>query len=111
MLLLLNHENAYTEDSKFFDYLLNEGHPVGKHKAIVFKKVLGVTLSNYNVLKERILKGIINYPALEGMSDVYGIRYIVDFPWRENDSNVIIRTAWIIRVRENFPRLVTVFIL
>jgi hypothetical protein len=44
---------------------------------------LDITISNYNVLKERILKGIKTYPAVEGMRDVYGIRYLVDFPWKE----------------------------
>ena len=57
MLLLPNYENAYIEDSKFLDYLLNEGHPAGKHKAILFKKSIRHNTIKLQYLKRNNFKG------------------------------------------------------
>lgn len=107
---LPNSHLAFIEDRKLLEYILNETHPAGKHKAILFRNILGITLVNYNELKEKILINVKKYPAQKGRHDKYGTRYIVDFPW-DDKEDILIRTAWIIREDEDFPRFITVFIL
>jgi hypothetical protein len=40
--------------NKIEDYCLNLDHNVGKHKAILFKNKLGLTLKNSDILKNSI---------------------------------------------------------
>ena len=46
-----------------------------------------------------------------GKLDNYGQRDVLDFPFTGPGGTATIRSAWIIRSGEDFPRLVTCFIL
>jgi hypothetical protein len=52
---LPNHESAVIPVEKLVEYCLNPAHPIGKHKAIVFRSVLGFDQSNCHLLKQRVL--------------------------------------------------------
>ena len=41
----------------------------------------------------------------------YGQKYIIDFPLTNHHQIAIIHSVWIIRYNENFPRLVTCYVL
>ena len=43
---------------KLRNYCLNNEHPIGKHKAKVFKILLGIEKSDAEALKDLILEGI-----------------------------------------------------
>jgi hypothetical protein len=39
-------------------YFLNENHPEGKHKARLFKSILNIDISNFELLKDEIKEQI-----------------------------------------------------
>jgi hypothetical protein len=106
---LLNYENAYIDIQKLKDYCLNENHPIGKHKARVFKSSLSFSLSDAEKFVELIKEGLKSNEAILGKIDVYGQRYYVDMKIRNFDEEAIVRTAWIVVEKDN-PRLVTCYI-
>jgi hypothetical protein len=111
---LPNAENAVVDIAKLRDYSLNRNHPEGKHKARVFLEKLGITRNDAERLREIILEAILKVDALEQNPTLYGRRFIVDFElsWPEGKfilSSALVRTAWIIRNDEDFPRLTTCF--
>lgn len=110
MLLLPNHKRAFIALEKLSDYCLNPFHPVGKDKAIVFKSVLNLTQKDDVFLKTAILKGLAINEAIEGIEDNYGKRYSVDIKISNLDKEAKIRTGWIIKKGESFPRFTTCFI-
>ncbi len=110
-MLLPNFDNAHIELSKLTEYCLNFDHLRGKHKAKVFKSVLGLSKSDAQFLKEAILMKIRTADALKGTNDSYGERYAVDIMIKGNKGESFVRTNWIIRRAKNFPRLTSCYVL
>ena len=114
LLKLPNAENAVVDIAKIRDYCLNPDHPEGKHKARVFLDKLGITRNNADHLRQLILEGILVADAIEESSIAYGRRFVVDFSisWAQEFvlNTAVVRTAWIIRNDEDFPRLTTCFV-
>lgn len=108
---LPNAESALIDLNKLRNYSLNMQHDRGKHKARLFVAILGLTSDNAEVLQSLILEAIKIYEAVPTTADEHGQRYIVDFPAIHNQNTATIRTAWIVRSTENFPRLVSCYIL
>lgn len=108
---LPNADNAYIDLLKLQNYSLNPTHSRGKHKARLFVAILGLTSSDTEVLRGLILDAIRRYDAMPGEVDNYGQRYIVDFPITRNRNTANVRTVWIIRPDETFPRLVSCYVL
>jgi hypothetical protein len=107
---LPNFSNAHIGLEKLTEYCLNEFHPYGKAKAVVFKSALGITSENADILKEAILNGLGTSNAIEKDADEYGRRYEVVVKIRNfaQEANVI--TSWIIKTGEDFPRLTSCYI-
>ena len=98
--------------TKIEEYVLNPSHWEGRHKARVFESVLGITLSNQNVLRQAILTAAANSDQAEAVGDNgHGIVYLLRFPLVTAHRTAMILTAWIILHGEDFPRLVTFYIL
>lgn len=74
---LPNAQQAYIDIRKLEDYCLNDEHPRGKDKAIVFKSALGVTRIHSLILKNEILGKVGEFEASERDSDEYGRRFSV----------------------------------
>jgi len=105
-----NCENAYIDIEKIRDYCLNDEHPRGKHKAIVFKSVLELNKKDAELLKRMIQEGVQLNDAEETFKDEYGVRFTVDIPQSIKDNRAVIRTLWIIKTNEDFPRLITCYV-
>jgi len=114
---LPNAEKALVDPAKLTDYCLNPNHPRGKHKARIFLAKAGFGQKDAERLLQLILDAVMTTEAREEKATVYGRRFIVDFPHRVDEqftyvlSFVTIRSAWIIRTDEDFPRLTTCFVL
>ena len=112
---LPNAENAVVDIAKLRDYCLNPNHPEGKHKARVFQRKLGITRDDAEELRRTILEAILKGEAREQAPTSYGRRFVVDFTWSVPEgkgvilSTALVRTAWIVRNDEDFPRLTTCF--
>jgi hypothetical protein len=107
---LPNPEAAYIDIRKLRDYSLNPNHDRGKHKARLFLAILGLDTDDVKELQALILEAIQVYEAIPADTDDYGQRYIVDFPLTRNQNTANIRTTWIIRPDETFPRLTSCYI-
>jgi hypothetical protein len=112
---LPNAEEAVVDIVKIRDYSLNPDHAKGKHKARVFLKALDIDKNDAETLRQIILKAILTAEAIEKEPSEYGRRFVIDFriSWSKESvtRTALVRTAWIIRVGEDFPRLATCFIL
>ncbi|MBD2458459.1 hypothetical protein H6G80_30885 [Nostoc sp. FACHB-87] len=108
---LPNPERAIVETEKIAGYCLNPEHPEGKHKARVFQSALDLNLDNVEELQTLLLQAVANYDAIPGKRNSYGQKYIIDFPVTRANKQAIIQSVWIVRNDENFPRLVTCYIL
>jgi len=110
-MILPNAENAFIDDRKLIDYCLSENHPVGKHKARVFMSALGFSLENFQDLKNAILIYIQNNEVTLTEINQYGALYVVDVSVENPPKNAVVRTSWIIKTDENFPRLTSCYVI
>ncbi|MDX2189936.1 MAG: hypothetical protein SFY32_08740 [Bacteroidota bacterium] len=107
---LPNFDNAHVGIEKLTEYCLNEHHPYGKEKALVFKSALGIGINDANKLKEEIIRNISKVNCIERESDEYGKRYTVIIKIRIFDKEADVVTGWIIRKSEDFPRLTSCYV-
>ena len=107
---LPNADAAFIDLSKLRTYSLNPNHDRGKHKARLFAAILGLTSQDAELLKALILEAIQQHEAIPGQMDEYGQRFTVNFSLTRNQNTANVRTTWIIRTVETFPRLVSCYI-
>ncbi|AQG78090.1 DUF6883 domain-containing protein [Spirosoma montaniterrae] len=103
-------ERAYINDQKLIGYCLSETHISGKHKARVFKASLHLTSDDYLILKDAILTAVLLNDAHAAGQNNQGELYTVDFILKHKNRVAPIRTAWIVRFGESFPRLVSCYV-
>ena len=108
---LPNANRAIVEIKKLRDYCLNTSHPRGRHKARVFATALGISAEDAEELREAILSAIVSEDAVQTEQDEYGRRFLVDFQMRRQDKEAVVRSSWIIRTGEDFPRLTSCYVL
>lgn len=108
---LPNPERAVVDLKKLRDYCLSPEHPRGRHKARMFAAILGFTVQDADELQHALLSAARTYEAFSMGGDDYGQRYAVDFPADGLAGTVAIRSLWIVRRGEDFPRLITCYVL
>lgn len=107
-----NAERAFVDISKLADYCLSDTHLRGKHKARVFASVLGLTSSDAARLRQALLDAAqSSVDAVLIGEDQYGERYRLDFPMVTFAGHATVRSLWIIRENEDFPRFVSCYVL
>lgn len=104
---LPNPEQALIPAEKIEGYSLNPDHAEGRHKAIVFQAALGVGLAEATELRLSLQQAIVNQAAVPIERNAYGQKYCVDFEMTRLAKRATIRSIWIVRNAEDFPRLVT----
>lgn len=104
-----NADRAFIDISKLRDYALNPTHRVGGHKARLFASLFAMTSKDTAALQHILLNVIRTEEATLGDLDEYGQRYVIDFLLTWHERQAIVRSAWIIRPDEDFPRLVTCY--
>jgi hypothetical protein len=77
----------------------------------VFQSVLGLGAEDAEVLREALLQAVQLYDAVPGKANQQGQKYVLDFPLTVAAKPALVRSAWIVRWNENFPRLVTCYVL
>lgn len=65
---LRNGDQAIVDLVKLRHYCLCENHPRGRHKARVFRSVLGLTDADAKLLQDALLKAALNGDALSGVA-------------------------------------------
>lgn len=107
---LPNGSRAVVDISKLRDYCLNPLHEDGKHKARVFASSLGLRRTDADWLRERLLQAAVTEPAFVVLATRFGTLYVLDFLLTTAASVAVIRSGWIVRYSEDFPRLTTCFV-
>ncbi len=108
---LPNPEQAVMPFDKLEGYSLNPDHSEGRHKAIVFQSALGIGLAEAEVLRSALKQAAITQVAILAAQTLYGQKYRIDFEMTRDEKPAMIRSVWIVRRNEDFPRLVTCYIL
>jgi hypothetical protein len=108
---LPNAERAVVDIDKLRNYCLNFDHRRGCHKARVFKASLGLTGEHAEDLRNALLAAAINNNATPVEHDEYGRRYVIDFMASGPSGRAMVRSSWIIRNGEDFPRLTSCYVL
>ncbi len=108
---LPNAERAEVDPRKLTEYCLSTTHPVGKHKAAVFRAALGLTIADAVLLRTWLLEAAVAGEPVAERVDEYGERFRIDFEAATDSGRATIRSAWIVRTGEDFPRLTTCYVL
>ena len=109
--LLPNYKSARVPEEKLTGYALNSSHPTGKHKAAAFEKALGYTADNKDLLLLQVYHGLEKYRAVERSSTAYGRPFEVSMMiLGANGRYAKVKTAWIIDVDADEPRLVSIYV-
>lgn len=108
---LHNGEHAAVEIRKLRDYCLNPDHHRGRHKARLFKGALGFTADDAPELQRLLLTAARDNEAVFLGADDYGQRYAIELNVSTIRGTASVRSLWIVRVGENFPRLTSCYVL
>ena len=108
---LPNAEEAVVDIGKLRDYCLNPEHPRGRHKARVFSAALGLADKDAEELRLALLSAARSEAAVRGAEDEYGERYVLDFEMSTVVGTATVRSGWIVRRGEGFPRLTSCYAL
>ncbi len=111
MAKLPNPENAVVEMRKLRGYCLSLEHPRGRHKARVFASALGLTAEDFEELRRALLSAAVSSEAAPVEEDEYGQRYMLDFEMSTETGSAIVRSGWIVRSDEDFPRFTSCWVL
>ena len=104
-----NAENAIIDIRKLRDYCLNLEHSTGKHKARLFKSILGMMVEDAPKLRQILLEAVKTYPARVGEKDRCGQRYTLDFRLEWQNKSAIVRSGWIVENNSTTPRLTSCY--
>ena len=110
-MLLPNSDRAVIDMRKLTDYVLNTEHDHGGHKAKLLAIALEITSDQAVYLRDLLLYAVQAYEAQYHSEDQYDVRYRIDFPIETSNGQEMLRSGWIIRPEEDFPRLTTCFVL
>ena len=96
--------------AKLRDYCLDPIHPRGRHKARAFAARLGLTSARAEELRDALLAAARENDAVAGEHDRFGQRFMVELVMEGPKGPVNVRSAWIIRESEDFPRLTSCYV-
>lgn len=105
---LPNYKKAVIPRSKLEDYALNPASTDGRHKARLFKSILGFERSDWETLAKTILDALPYHEALPAGEGLWGKKYLVALTMVGLNGNTgIVETIWIIRAETDYPSFVT----
>ena len=107
---LPNGERAVVDSAKLREYCLNPDHYRGRHKARVFGSI-DIHQDDSEILRAALLTAAREAEARPGDFNQFGQRYVVDLVLLRHGRAVNIRSLWMVRIGENFPRLTTCYVL
>jgi len=106
---LPNVYNAYVDDRKVRDYLLNPGHPQNNGKANFFQS-FGFSQQHWLILRDALHFHPVTNPVAKISPNQYGTRYTVRCSLLSPDGrNPCITTIWVINALTTAPELVTAY--
>lgn len=97
--------------SKLTRYALDPSAPYGRHKAILFEKVLGFTQENYLDLVFQLETKALENEAVFRSEDRFGKHYTVDLLIEGTEGRqATVRTIWLITEGSTEANLTTLYV-
>ena len=109
--MVTNADRAEVDPRKLTEYCLPPTHPVGKHKAAVFEAALGITSAVAVILRCWRVEAARSDEVVAERVEEFGERFSLDFEASTGAGSATVRSAWIVRAGEDFPRLTTRYVL
>ena len=109
--MLPHADRAVIDLRKLREYVLSADHVRGRHKARVSARALGIGPDDAAWLRDRIVEALPGAAAVQTADTPYGTLYQADLTLDTSRGAAVVRTAWIVRRDEAFPRLTTCFVL
>lgn len=107
--MLPNAERAFIEPAKLRDYLLAQGHPVGRFKARFFGG-LGYTSEGWQLLRDDLLTLVSSGEAEPGQSGPYGQKFTVSGTLiGPNRRSATVVSVWLMPANGDAPRFITAY--
>ena len=104
-----NSDRAKIDERKLIDYVLSPEHSVGRFKAAFFRRH-GLTVDNWEALRDQLLTLARNEDAEEGERSRFGQKYLVSgILTGKSGQEVEVQSVWIILHGDDIPQLVTVY--
>jgi hypothetical protein len=103
-------DRAVVDIAKLRDYCLNPYHEDGKHKARVFAAVLGLGRKDAGWLRDQLMRAAATQRAVLSGETRFGTLYVLDFLLTTAEGSAQLRSGWIVRHSEDFPRLTTCYV-
>ena len=105
-------EYVVIDSRKLTSYALNPDSPRGKHKAILFERLLGFTRANYLGLMRQIERRCLGAEAIFDSEDNFGRRYTVDVDVDGAEGQrALVRTVWLVPAAEtSTAHLITLYV-
>ena len=112
--IMPNYRQSVTPDEKFIKYSLDKENAVGKHKAVVYEKVLGFTKNNYFSLKNQIHESIVSGKAklVTISKNTYGdikYQYIIKIKGANGNTADVV-AVYGINKKNGKPRMITNYV-
>ena len=104
-----NNDQSFVADNKITDYLLNDNHELGRHKADFFKR-FGFDPDDVATFKSSLIQHSIERDIENKKDTDFGTKYELKCKIKTPDErNPCIVTVWIIENGQEEPKLVTAF--
>ncbi len=104
-------DRVFINPRKLTHYALDPNSPYGKHKAVLFEKLLGFTKDNYANLSQQLETKSLPAEATFHSKEKFGKRYTTDVLVDGiQGQQVIVRAGWLIPPETNEAHLVTLYI-
>lgn len=107
---LPNGDHAVVDDEKLLGYVLNMAHPVGRHHAVLFQRLLGIDRDRYLILKKALLVAAKKEEVDRVLDTPYGRKYEMRFKMPGLSIEKTVVAVWIVEDGNDRPRLVTCFV-
>jgi len=105
-------DNVVINSRKLTHYALDPNSPKGKHKAVLFEKLLGFTQKNYTHLLHQLKTKSLSAETTAHNEDQYGKRYTVDLLIEGMEGQQeIVRTGWLVQTDVREAHLVTLYVI
>ena len=113
--LIPNAGEAYGISERLTTYALNLSHRDGRHKARVFRAVLGIAAADVEYLATALREGLATTPVRSARPNpphgwMCSVWITVRSLGHRADQTAVVRTAWELEDEDAGPRLVTAYI-
>ena len=108
---LPNGDRAEIDRRKIDGYVLDPEHRTGRHKARVFAAALGMRADHADVLIEACHRAVAEGECRLERQNEHGAHYSVAFILAFRGRSARVRSLWVVRPNEDFPRFVSAFVI